>query len=112
MKLYVYNAYCTSVFDGDSITVDINLGFNMSMKDQKIRLFGVNTPEMYKGTEESKKVAKNIRDWLRNKIQDKEITINTIKDKKGKYGRWLGVIWVNGENINDSLVSKGYGQTY
>ena len=44
--LYTYNARCTSVYDGDSITVDIDLGFNHWMLNQKIRLFGINTPEV------------------------------------------------------------------
>ena len=46
IDLYRYNARCTSVYDGDSITLDIDLGFKHWMLGQKIRLFGINTPEV------------------------------------------------------------------
>ena len=44
--LYTYKATCVRVYDGDSVTLDIQLGFNMAMLNQKIRLFGINTPEI------------------------------------------------------------------
>jgi micrococcal nuclease len=52
---------------------------------------------------------------LRNLILDKEILIQTIKDKKGKYGRYLGDIWQINEdnslsNINDLMVSSGFAE--
>jgi len=52
------------------------------------------------------------RDYLREVIFDKEIIIGTFKDKKEKYGRYLGEIWlpIDGEiiNVNDLMVDKGY----
>jgi endonuclease YncB( thermonuclease family) len=45
-NLYNYRAFVTGVYDGDSITVDIDLGFNNWMKNQKVRLYGINTPEL------------------------------------------------------------------
>ena len=50
------------------------------------------------------------RDWLREQILDKTVQINTIKDKQGKYGRYLAVIYYNGENINEKLVMLGYAK--
>ena len=46
IDLYTYKARCTSVYDGDSVTLDIELGFNIVMHNQKIRLLGINTPEV------------------------------------------------------------------
>ena len=46
IDLYTYKARCVSVYDGDSITLDIDLGFNHWMLNQKIRLLGIDTPEI------------------------------------------------------------------
>ena len=104
MDTYIYNAYVTSVYDGDTITCNINCGFGVELKKQKIRLFGLNTPEV-RGEEKAEGIIS--RDKLRERILDKEILLKTKKDKKGKYGRYLGVIYLGDENINDWLVESG-----
>ena len=60
---------------------------------------------------ENKIKGKEARDALRNKLADKKIYLKTIKDKKGKYGRYLGIIYLGDENINDWLVENGYAVT-
>jgi len=104
MDTYIYNAYVTSVYDGDTITCDINCGFGVQLKKQKIRLFGLNTPEV-RGEEKAEGIIS--RDKLRERILEKEILLKTKKDKKGKYGRYLGVVYLGNENINDWLVESG-----
>ena len=105
-----YKAKVASVYDGDTITVDLDLGCNVFKHDEKIRLFGINTPEVRGDEREDGLVS---RDWLRERILGKEIRLQTIKDKEGKYGRLLGiVVAVAGEppleqSINDQLVSEG-----
>jgi len=76
-------------YDGDTVTVDIKLGFDVVLSKQKIRLFGVNTPEM-RG--EDKENGKRVRDYVRSKILNKHIKMNSLKDKTGKYGRFLGIL--------------------
>jgi len=110
--LYVYKSIVTSVYDGDTITVDIDLGLHVWVKDEKIRLNRINAPEL-KGNERAKGLLS--RDFLKEQILKKEITINTIKDKKEKYGRYLAEIWFedkNGKqiNINDLMVEKGFAR--
>lgn len=107
MEKYVYSAFVTSVYDGDTITVDIDLGFGIIMKKQKIRLYGINTPEI-RGSERPKGLIS--RDALIERILNKDITIKTIRDKKGKFGRWLGVLYIGEENINEWLVDKGHAK--
>lgn len=106
---YKYKAVVTKVYDGDTITVDIDLGFGIIMKKQSIRLYGINTPEI-KGEERPKGL--EARDYLSNLVLNKEINLETIKDKKGKYGRILGIIWLEHENINDKLIREGYAKIY
>lgn len=101
--MFEYNGYVKSVYDGDTITCDIDCGFGIILKKQKIRLYGINTPEV-RGEEKEKGIIS--RDKLRERILDKNIILKTVKDKKGKYGRYLGIIFLNDENINDWLVEN------
>lgn len=112
--LYSYRAHVTKVYDGDSITVDIDLGFFMKMCNQKIRLFGINTPEI-RGEERPDGLI--ARDRVRELILDKDIIVKTYKDKAGKYGRWLGTIYLEDEdgtwiNINQLLLAEGLAEIY
>lgn len=106
-QLYHYKAFVTSVYDGDTITVDIDLGMNIILKSKKVRLYGINAPEM-RGDE--KALGKITRDWLRQAIDGKAIIIQTIKDKTGKYGRLLGVIWLEEININELMINENLAQ--
>lgn len=108
--LYQYKAMVTSVYDGDTCTVDIDLGLHTWVRGEKIRLMRINAPEV-RGKSRTKGLRS--RDYLRELILDKEIIIGTFKDKKGKYGRYLGEIWLNMDgkdyiNVNDLLVKKKY----
>ena len=105
--MYEYRAYVRRVYDGDSITVDIDLGFGVYLQKQKIRLGGINTPEI-RGKE--KELGIKSRDALREKISNKWVKIKTTKDKKGKYGRWIGEVWIEETNINQWLLSEGYAE--
>jgi micrococcal nuclease len=107
--MYEYKATVTKVYDGDTITVDFDLGFGIVLKKQTIRLFGINTPEV-RGTEKADGIIS--RDALRQRILGKQVIIKTSKDKKGKYGRWLGEVFVKEENINQWLLEEGYAKAY
>ena len=99
--LYSYNAYVIGIYDGDTITCDIDVGFDIIIKKQKIRLYGIDTPEL-RGDERDMGLI--IRDKLREKILHKWVLLCTIKDTKGKYGRWLGIIKYDNININQWLL--------
>jgi len=85
--LYKYRATVVKVIDGDTIDVDIDLGFFTVLHRQRIR-----------GLES--------KAWLKHKIEGREIELVTFKDAKGKYGRWLGVIYFKNRNINEVMVKK------
>jgi micrococcal nuclease len=108
-SLYTYRATVTSVYDGDTITCTISLGFDIELKDQKIRLLGINAPEVRGEQRESGLVT---RDRLREKIDGKQVLLKTKKDKKGKYGRWLGTIWLGEEDVNQWLLTEGLAKVY
>jgi micrococcal nuclease len=104
--MYEYRAKVIKVYDGDTITVLIDLGFGVTFKE-KLRLYGINTPEV-RGKERPDGLIS--RDRLRERILDKNITIKTFKDKKGKYGRYIAEIYLEKENINEWLVSEGLAE--
>ena len=106
---YCYKAKCISVYDGDTITLDISLGFNITMHKQKARLLGINTPEVRGKDREAGLVS---RDRLRELIDGKDIIIATHKDRGGKYGRLLATIFLDGVNINQQLVDEGLAKVY
>ena len=112
IKLHCYKALVVSVYDGDTIIVDIDLGLGIWVRGEKLRFYGINTPEV-RGVERPEGLKS--RDYLRNLIDGKEIMIKTIKDKKGKYGRYLAEIFLEADdgelkNVNDHLVSQGYAE--
>ncbi|MGQ9643147.1 MAG: thermonuclease family protein [Ignavibacterium sp.] len=111
-QLYHYKAKVVSVYDGDTCTIDIDLGLHAWIRGEKIRLNRINAPEL-KGKERTKGIAS--RDFLGSLILDKEIIIETIKDTKEKYGRYLGEIWLkdpsgNFININDEMVKNKFAK--
>lgn len=114
MESYLYHYKCKvlDVYDGDTLRVEINLGFGLKWKgsDGKgvvIRMMGINAPEM-RGEDKEKGVIS--RDKLREKILDKVITLKTIKDSSEKYGRYLGIVLLEDTNVNEWMVSEGFAQ--
>lgn len=114
-KLYHYRAIVKSVYDGDTCTVDIDLGLKTWINGEKLRLNRINAPEV-SGTDRPQGL--KTRDFLREQIEGKEIYIQTLKDRQEKYGRYIAEIWLqDGDtwvNINDLLVQQGLAkyQTY
>ncbi len=111
MDLYTYKATCTRVIDGDTIVCNIDMGFYTQLNDQTIRVARINAPEL--PTAEGYRAKAR----LQNLIEGKEIVIKTEKSKfktngfnifsrKDKYGRWLGEIYYNSENVGDILVKE------
>lgn len=116
-KLYKYKAYVKDVYDGDTITVDISLGFHVNMTDIKVRLVGIDTPEVRTRDLDEKEKGLATRDWLRERILGKKVLLHTAK--RGKFGRWLGTIWdlekdkPEFENsYNKQLISEGLAKEY
>ena len=97
----------TKVYDGDTVTVDTDLGFGIVSKGMVLRLYGINAPEV-RGPEREQGLLS--RDFLREQVLDKDITIMTMKDSKGKYGRYLAYLVVDDTNINELLVEEGLAE--
>jgi micrococcal nuclease len=83
-------ATVVSVYDGDTIRADIDLGFGIHMKNQRIRFMGIDTAEV-RGEERPEGLV--ARDFVRDRILGQRVMLRTFKDTKGKYGRWLAEVY-------------------
>lgn len=105
----------TKVVDGDTIDVDIDLGFNISYS-QRVRLAGIDTPESRTSDKFEKVLGLESKEYLKSKLKDaKLIVIKTEKpDSSEKYGRILGWLYVNGDtvSVNDHMIEDGYAWGY
>lgn len=101
--MYEYRAVVTSVHDGDTVTVDIDLGFGIRVLQEKIRLTGIDAPELDCDGGKASRTA------LISKVLGNTLLIRTEKDRKEKWGRYLGTLILDGGiNVNDWLVECGY----
>lgn len=107
--IYYYKAFVTKVYDGDTVTVDIDLGFGLQLNKQVLRLSNIDTPEIRGDERFDGIISKNIVSDL---ILGKSVMIKTDKDTKGKYGRWLAEIYIDDLNVNEYLINEGYAERW
>ncbi len=110
--LFYYRAHVVSVYDGDTCTVDIDLGLGVWVRGEKLRLHRINAPELT-GTDRAK--GQRARDHLKSLVEGKDVLLQTIKDRREKYGRYLAEIWLEEPgapalNVNDALVAAGHAR--
>lgn len=99
---YVYEAMVTRVVDGDTIDCTVDLGFGVHSA-MRFRLFGLNAPET-RGPERPQGML--TKGFLSQRIEGKQVVLNTHKDKQGKFGRWLATVYQDGTDINQLLIDR------
>ena len=112
LNLYTYSARVVRVIDGDTIDVDIDLGFGTWLHSRRLRLFGLDTPE--KNTPEGVKAKQFTVDWVSKSInKDGMLVVRTLSDKPDKYGRILASVYgATSVSLNDELLSSGNAKAY
>lgn len=130
----VYRGTVVRVVDGDTIDVVVDQGFGNSKNDLRMRLYGINTPESYGVKKDSEEYNLGIaaKNWvvktLRVSHEDENGQFIQHQDggriwfhshKKGKFGRYLGVVWTKREDIGDlsksvnaQLLTAGHAELY
>ena len=115
--MYEYKCEVTRVVDGDTVDCVLDLGFSILHKC-RVRLYGIDTPESRTRDLDEKARGKLASKFLKEAIDNgnKIILKSQLKDSKGKYGRVLGSIVVDGLDINKAMVAnnlavKYYGQS-
>lgn len=106
--MYEYKAAVLNVVDGDTLDMEVDLGFE-TLTRQRIRLLGINCPE--KNTEPGKAARKFVVDWVQ--AHGPAFTLTTLRDRREKYGRYLGTITATGVGPLDvALVKAGLARPY
>ncbi len=101
------------IVDGDTVDLLIDLGFETYRKT-RVRMSGINAWESRTKNLKEKELGLAAKDRLRElceQAMEKE-SLKILSTKKEKYGRYLGVLYGNGKNINDLLVSEGHAHLY
>jgi len=103
------------VVDGDTIDVDIDLGFSVSLFS-RVRLAGIDTPESRTTDAKEKALGLEVKEKLKKELAAaKDVVIKTEKpDSSEKYGRILGWVFLDGAEVslNQKLIDEGYAWTY
>ena len=116
--MYEYKSKILRVVDGDTVDVDIDLGFGVWLHKERVRIMGIDTPESRTRDKVEKKFG------LASKARLKELmpigSIQVLKtqidksgeDKKGKFGRILGDFMIDTKLVTDIMISEGYAVAY
>ena len=117
--MYEYKAVIVRVVDGDTVDVDIDLGFDVWLKKQRIRLYGVDTPESRTRDLEEKMYGNAAKDFVQSFLPiGTNQTLVTKLDDRGKFGRILGEFKVynsklDGQTtINQMLIDEHHAVAY
>lgn len=107
--MYIYNAKVIRVIDGDSVALNVDLGFR-TWHESPFRLMGIDAPEINAAGPEGE----TSRDYLKTLLPVGSLV--TVKTEKAadKYGRWLGTVWPVGilNSINQQMIDAGHAKPY
>ena len=115
--MYEYRCKFVKIIDGDTVDVDIDLGFGVWMHKERIRLYGIDTPESRTRDLDEKKYGLIAKGWIEKFMPVGSMqTLITQKDKSGKFGRILGKFRVNDGHydiiLNDWMISNHHAVAY
>jgi len=115
--MYEYRCKIVKIVDGDTVDVDIDLGFGVWMHKERIRLYGIDTPESRTRDLDEKKYGLIAKSWIEKFMPlGSTQTLITQKDKSGKFGRILGKFRVNDGSydiiLNDWMISNHHAVAY
>ena len=117
--MYEYKCIIKRVIDGDTVDVDIDLGFGVWLRGQRIRFYGIDAPETRTRDLEEKARGHVARDFVSQFLQVESVqTLISRKDETGKYGRILGdfvvydAVWDAQRNLTELLLREGLVEVY
>lgn len=103
---YTYRATVVRIVDGDTLDLDVDMGFRSWRMKERFRLAGINAPETNRSIEASS--GRSAKDYLSKLVPvGSTILVETAKDPDN-FGRWIAKVWFNDTCVNDSLVEAGH----
>ena len=110
--MYRYKVSVVKVVDGDTIDVDIDLGFGMTYKKQRVRMLGIDTPESRTRDLVEKKFGNASKAHLKSILESGGIQL--VSHDKGKFGRILGELFIGDSSysINQQMIDEHHAVAY
>jgi len=108
--LYHYALRNIRVVDGDTLEADIDLGFGVALTAIKIRVAKIDCPEM--STEAGVTAKGFTKNWVDSKVDTVQVVVSVKNHKKDKYGRILGSVSADGEDLAEMLMNAGHAMGY
>ena len=114
--MYEYRAKIIKVVDGDTVDVDIDLGFGISLNNERVRIMGIDTPESRTRDKVEKKFGLAAKARLKELLGKDTVLKTQIgrggEDMKGKFGRILGDFLVDEKKAGEILIKEGHAVKY
>jgi micrococcal nuclease len=111
-----YEVKVLKIVDGDTVDVDIDLGFGITLRDERVRIMGIDTPESRTSDKVEKVFGLASKDRLKELLGKDAILITTEnkhgEDMKGKFGRVLGDFKVGDKRATEILIEEGHAVKY
>ena len=117
MQQNEYDVVVVKIVDGDTVDVDIDLGFGVTLRDERVRIMGIDTPESRTRDKVEDLFGEAAKERLKVLMKEggKLITTEDRKgeDMKGKFGRILGDFRIgDGRKVTDILIEEGHAVAY
>ena len=115
--MYEYKCNIIKIVDGDTVDVDLDLGFGVWLRDERVRIMGIDTPESRTSDKMEKIFGLAAKERLSSLLGAEAILLSKMKSNgdnmKGKFGRILGDFrTINGDTITTKLMSEGHAVAY
>lgn len=116
--MYEYKCKILRVVDGDTVDVDIDLGFGVWLRNERVRMMGIDTPESRTRDLEEKKFGLAAKKFVKDcmPVGSSQVLKTEIdksgEDKKGKFGRILGDFLIEGKKLTEMMTTEGHAVAY
>ena len=116
--MFEYFCKVTRVVDGDTIDVEVDLGFDIIHR-ARVRMMGIDTPESRTRNKAEKVLGLASKARLKELLANRRVKLETSKEGKAKFGRILATVWTSDKkgveeyvNINEKLIEEGHVRPY
>ena len=115
--MYEYKCKIVKIVDGDTVDIDLDLGFGVWLRDERVRIMGIDTPESRTSDKIEKVFGLAAKERLNSLLGGEAILLSQVtkggENMKGKFGRILGNFkTINGDNVADILMNEGHAVAY
>ena len=111
--MYEYKCKVTRVVDGDTVDIDIDLGFGVWLHKERVRIYGIDTPESRTRDKVEKRFGLLAKEFVKKFVKGSDVILTTQKyDAKGKFGRILGDIMVDGKSLAQTMIEEHHAVAY